>query len=205
MGCAPAAHARDRAAALAARIAASSLSPIESTTRRAVETDATSPNNDSLAGERHQVRHAPTTVGEHHRQIAEHTPRLMARATLPRVRKRVAQPAGQANTISDQRQPRRPAARGQTRAVRPDIYRLCTPTSHHLHGEPPERGDRRPDIQILPAQADVSDPPTPLGPGATDESRLGVRPPRARSGPRHRAQIRAARNSSRAAAGPRRE
>ena len=43
---APAAHARARAAALATRVAASSGSPFDTITRRAVESDATSPNND---------------------------------------------------------------------------------------------------------------------------------------------------------------
>ena len=47
LGAAPTAHARARAAALAARIPASSRSPTDSTTRRAVETDATSPNSDA--------------------------------------------------------------------------------------------------------------------------------------------------------------
>ena len=44
-GAAPACHARARASAVPARIPSSSPSPIESSTRRAVETEATSPNS----------------------------------------------------------------------------------------------------------------------------------------------------------------
>ena len=116
------------------------------------------PEQRRLAGERRQVRHAPAAVGQHHRQIAEHPPRLVPRTPLPRAPERVAQPTSQTDTISDQHQQRGPRPRGQTSAVRPDIYRLDTPTSHHLQGEPPERSDRLFASRILPAQADVSGP-----------------------------------------------
>jgi len=46
-GLAPGPHAHARVAALAARIPASSDSPTDCTTRRAVATEATSPNSDS--------------------------------------------------------------------------------------------------------------------------------------------------------------
>jgi hypothetical protein len=48
-GAAPAAHARSRAWARAMRTRSSSTGPIQSSTRRAVETDATSPNSAGCA------------------------------------------------------------------------------------------------------------------------------------------------------------
>ena len=59
-----------------------------------------------LTGQRRQIRHAPAAVREHHRQIAEHPPRLMPTLPLARARERVAQPPGQADPIRDQRQQR---------------------------------------------------------------------------------------------------
>src|SRR5690242_9651350 len=81
-GCAPASQ-RARAVALAARIPASSRSPIESTTRRVVETEATSPDSDDLTSERSKILNTPPAIGEHHRQIAEHPPRLMSAPAPP--------------------------------------------------------------------------------------------------------------------------
>ena len=101
------------------------------------------PEQGWLASQRGQVRDAPTTVGEHHRQVAEHPPRLMPATPLAGARERIAQPTGQPDALGDQRQQRGARTRAQTAGVRPDIYGLDTPTSHHLQGEPPERGDCR--------------------------------------------------------------
>jgi hypothetical protein len=129
------------------------------------------PERRALTRERREIRHAPTAIRQHHRQLAEHPPRRMPTATLTHARQRVAQTAGQTHAIRDQRQQHRPRPRAQTTAVRRHIYRSDTSTTHHLQGEPPERGDPRLDIQILPAQADVSDlPRAPPHQSATDES-----------------------------------
>ena len=100
------------------------------------------PEQRRLARQGREVRHAPTAVREHHRQVADNPAGIVRRAPLARALKRVAQTAGETDPIGDQRQQRAARPRRQARAVRPDIYRFDTPTSHHLQGEPPERGDR---------------------------------------------------------------
>ena len=125
-----------------------------------------------LAGQRRQIGDAPPAVGQHHRQVAEHPPGVMARAPLARARKRPRKHVAETQPLRHERQQRGPRARAQTGAVRPHIYRPNTATSHHLQGEPPERGDRRLDTAILPAQADISAPRPARAPALTDESRL---------------------------------
>jgi hypothetical protein len=43
------------------------------------------PEQRRLRAERDQIRHAPPAVGQHHRQITEHAPRVMRRAALTRL------------------------------------------------------------------------------------------------------------------------
>ena len=77
-----------------------------------------------LPSQRRQIRHTPPTIGQHHRQVAKHPPRIMHRAALPRRVERLTQPRGQADPIRDQRQQRTPRPRRQPDAVRPHIYRF---------------------------------------------------------------------------------
>ena len=164
-GAAPAPHARCPARARARRISQARLTDREHhPPRRRYRGDLTEQRR--LASQRGQIREAPPAVGAHHRQIAEHPARVMPTTPLARSRKRSRKRFGQAEPPSHQRQQRRPRPRRQARAVRPHIYGPETATSHHLQGEPPERGERRLDTAILPAQADVSAPaanprPTP--------------------------------------------
>jgi hypothetical protein len=60
-----------------------------------------------LRAERHQVRHAASAVGQHHRQIAEHAPRIVRRAPLSRPGQRPPQRIGQPEPLRGQRQQRR--------------------------------------------------------------------------------------------------
>lgn len=78
-----------------------------SITRRAVDTDATSPNSDAWPAS--AAKWAPPTVGEHRRQVAEHPAGIMRRRALPRALQRVARPGRETDPIRRQRQQRRPA------------------------------------------------------------------------------------------------
>ncbi len=127
------------------------------------------PEQRCLAGQRRKVRHAPAAIRQHHRQIAEHPPWHMARTALTRTLKRIAQPGRQPDPVGHPRQQRRTGPREQSRSVRPDIYRLDTLTSHHLQGEPPERGDRCLDIPNPPCSGGRF---RPAGRAAIDEARL---------------------------------
>ena len=142
----------------APRIPASSASPTESSTRRAVETDAISPNSDACpANAARSETHRPpsASITARSQNTRPGSCPTAARACSASASEDHPQP----QPSSHQRQQRRPRPRRQTRPVRHHIYRLDPRTSHHLQGEPPERGDLRFATLILPAQADVPKPP----------------------------------------------
>ena len=98
------------------------------------------PEQRRLGSERDQIRHAAPAVGQHHRQITEHLPRIVRRAALARIAKRPSKRVGQPEPLGRQRQQRGTRARREPRAVHLDFYLLGLGTSHHLQGAPPEPG-----------------------------------------------------------------
>jgi hypothetical protein len=77
-----------------------------------------------LTGRHSEVRNTSPTVRCHHRQIAQHTPGIMARAPLTSASERGTQTINQPESLRHERQQRAAHARGQTCAVRDDIYRV---------------------------------------------------------------------------------
>jgi hypothetical protein len=134
------------------------------------------PEQRRLRAQSNQIRHAAPAIGQHHRQIAEHPPRLMRRAALARLAERPTERVGQPQPLGRQRQQRGARPRRQPGAVRTDFYLLDAGTSHHLQGAPPERERRVSTTTTLPAQADVLARPASRSPLPTGESRLGIVP-----------------------------
>src|SRR5262249_13413164 len=89
-----------------------------------------------------QIADAITTVGQHHRDVAQHPPRIVRRAALPCPRKRLGQPIAQTDPIRQPRQQRHPRMRHQTLAVRRDFYRSDPELWLHQLGVLPDRESR---------------------------------------------------------------
>ena len=100
------------------------------------------PEQRLLVTHRPEVGHALAAVGEHHRQIADHPPRVMsATALLDRgqaQRQRLRQP----QLVGCLRQQRAACVRHQPGSVRRDFYGYRAFIAHHLQGEPPSSGSR---------------------------------------------------------------
>jgi len=95
------------------------------------------PEQRLLIAHRPQIRHALAAVGEHHRQITNHTARVVtATALLDRAqpqRQRLRQP----QLVGHLRQQCAARVRHQPRSVRRDFYGYRASITHHLQGEPP--------------------------------------------------------------------
>jgi hypothetical protein len=96
------------------------------------------PEQIGLIAHRTQIRQTIAAIGEHHRQIADHAPRIVPAIVLAQPRERVRQRRRQPNPISDPSQQAAAGMRDQARSVRRDFYRETAPIAHHLQGEPPE-------------------------------------------------------------------
>jgi hypothetical protein len=118
---------------------------------------------------------ARTRIAATWRQIAEHPPRIMAWASLTRLRESPPERVRQPRPLGRQRQHRRPRPRRETGAVRAHIYLLDAGTSHHLQGEPPGLGRAASTTTTLPARADVS--AAPLLPTESHYRRIEARNP----------------------------
>jgi hypothetical protein len=77
------------------------------------------------------VRDAVAAIGEHHRHVPEHPPRIVHAATLPRPRQRIRQRGRQPGPIGQLDQQRHPSMRHQPLSVRGDFYRFQP--SRRLH------------------------------------------------------------------------
>ena len=95
------------------------------------------PEQRGLPLKHREIRDAASTIGCHHRQITEHPPRIMSRATLTGPSQHAAQPVAQPEALRRERQQRAPRARGQASAVRDHIYRSERRTSGRVGDEPP--------------------------------------------------------------------
>jgi hypothetical protein len=160
-------HARARA--LTARIATSSVSPIDSRIRRAVDTDATSRKRRS--SRRAPRGPKPTTRRRRASPPHRRTPaRIVARAALSHAFKRRTKTVGEADTSSDQSQESLTRPRRETGPLRAGRLPLGTPTpvAVQLNLLSGRIGDVA--MEILPAQADVSDSRHAETPSTTDES-----------------------------------
>jgi hypothetical protein len=80
-----------------------------------------------LITHRTQIGEAVATVGEHHRQIADHASRVVA---LAQPRQLVSKRGGQANAISDCGQQAATGMRDQTGSVRRDFYNALHAAGH---------------------------------------------------------------------------
>jgi hypothetical protein len=114
--------------------------PVDHPERGRVRRDLT--EQGVLIADRAQVRDTLTTVGEHHREIAEHPARIMATTPLlarcqPR-RQRTCQP----DLVRDLPEQRSPRVRHQTCSVRRHFYGYWASVTHHLQGETSKARDR---------------------------------------------------------------
>jgi hypothetical protein len=109
-----------------------------------------------LASQRLQVRHAPAAISQHHRQIAEHPPRHMARTALTRTLKRIAQLGRQPDPIGTSASNDVPARENNPvpSARTSSVLTLQRPITFKVNLLSGGIGDST--SRTLPAQADVS-------------------------------------------------
>jgi hypothetical protein len=110
--------------------------PLDHSKRGRVRADR--PEQRLLIAQRCEVRDALATIGEHHRQIANHPPRIVPRAAFLHPRQPQRQRPRQPHLVGQLRQQRRPRMRDQSLSVRPDLYREIAAIALHPQGEPPE-------------------------------------------------------------------
>jgi hypothetical protein len=89
-----------------------------------------------------EVRHALPAIGEHHRQITDHPPRVMTTTPLLDARQAQRERPRKPQLPRDLREQRGARVRDQTRSVRRDIYGYRASITHHPQSEPPELGKK---------------------------------------------------------------
>jgi len=98
--------------------------------------------------------------GEHHRQIANDAPVVVARPPLLQASQLTRQRPRQPGLVSDLRQQRAARMRHQPVSVRRDFYGNPAPSVRHLQGDPPESVLRASTTRRIPARADSQAAPT---------------------------------------------
>jgi hypothetical protein len=87
-----------------------------------------------------QIRQTVPAVSEHHRQITDHPPWIVAATALTHTRERHRQRPRQPDTIRGLREQRGARMRHQPLSVRRDIYCEIAAIALHPQGDPPELG-----------------------------------------------------------------
>ena len=85
---------------------------------------------------------ALTSVGQHHREIADHPARVMTATPLLDRSQPQRQRLREPDLVSDLRDERGARVRDQARSVRRDFYGYRASITNHLQGEPPSSGSR---------------------------------------------------------------
>jgi len=116
-----------------------------------------------LIAHRAQVREAVTTVGEHHREIPDHAPRIVPAPALRHAGQRTRELAGEADTVGGLGKQSRARVRHQARSVRRHIYRERASCTHHPQGDLQDRDQGPSASPRIPVTPDVSGAPIRRG------------------------------------------
>ena len=121
------------------------------------------PEQRVLLANRAEVSDALAAIDQHHRQIADHSARVMTATPLLDHGQTGRQPLREPHFVSDLRDLGGPGVRDQPRSVRRHFYGYGASITHHLQGEPPSQGSRnsQPQESLLRRTT-----PRPRNPGA---------------------------------------
>jgi hypothetical protein len=132
------------------------------------------PEQHALLTSHAQVRDALAAVGEHHRELPDHHPRVMTTTALLEPRQTQRQRAREPDLPRDPTNQRRTRVRHQPRSVRRHLYGYRASITHHPQGETSKPRIKELAIPRIPAQPDDSAPPNPEGASLTARSGLGT-------------------------------
>ena len=133
--------------------------PVDHPERRRRRRDL--PEQQALVLKSAEVRQAVPAVGEHHRQIPDHAPKVVAGPPRLQIAKAQRQRPRQPRLVGHPREQRAARVRHQALSVRRDFYGNPAPIVRHLQGDPPKLILQASRTRRIPAQADSKAAPVP--------------------------------------------